>query len=460
MMSAVDEVDGASFSDIRLARRLKSIVGALEASPKLSFPDASRSDSELEATYRFLSNDNVSPAQILAPHIAATRSRARGRSVYVVHDTTQFRFEDREGMGRLSGEGVEGFSSHASLAVEPGEERMPLGVVAMHNWTRDIRPVRPARKVKTTARPENRESSRWIRQAIASEVALGDETSVIHLMDSEADSFALLSQLISGRSRFVIRLHVDRKVIDKNGVNLSEKLGKLSAHFFREVALAPRQSRPQNAGRRNPPRASRIADLSVSASQVTIAAPDDIASDLPKSISLNIVRVFEPSAPEGCTPVEWRLATTEPIKTHADLERVVDAYRSRWVIEDFFKALKTGCAFEKRQLETYDALLNALAVFAPIAYELLRLRAAAAIPHAQSANGFFRPSLWTILRYHKSLKVPEDASIQDCYSAIARIGGHIKNNGQPGWIVLARGYEKILAIEEGYLFSREICDQS
>ena len=33
---------------------------------------------------------------------------------------------------------------------------------------------------------------------------------------------------------------------------------------------------------------------------------------------------------------------------------------------------------------------------------------------------------------------------------IAGLGGHIKNNGDPGWIVLGRGLDKLLAFEEGY----------
>jgi hypothetical protein len=36
----------------------------------------------------------------------------------------------------------------------------------------------------------------------------------------------------------------------------------------------------------------------------------------------------------------------------------------------------------------------------------------------------------------------------------------LKNNGEPGWLVLARGYEKLLAIEEGITIFSEICDQS
>jgi IS4 transposase len=50
---------------------------------------------------------------------------------------------------------------------------------------------------------------------------------------------------------------------------------------------------------------------------------------------------------------------------------IVDAYRARWVIEELFKALKTGCQVEKRQLASYEALRIALALFLPIAVRLL-----------------------------------------------------------------------------------------
>ena len=58
----------------------------------------------------------------------------------------------------------------------------------------------------------------------------------------------------------------------------------------------------------------------------------------------------------------------------AELDRPLDYYRSRWSIEEFFKALKTGCSYEKRQLESRHALLNALGILAPIAWQLLVLR--------------------------------------------------------------------------------------
>jgi DDE family transposase len=76
-----------------------------------------------------------------------------------------------------------------------------------------------------------------------------------------------------------------------------------------------------------------------------------------QELTLNVVRVWEPKPPRGAPAVCWMLYTSEPIDTAEQLLTIVDQYRSRWVIEEFFKALKTGCAFEKRQLESYRAPL-------------------------------------------------------------------------------------------------------
>jgi hypothetical protein len=38
---------------------------------------------------------------------------------------------------------------------------------------------------------------------------------------------------------------------------------------------------------------------------------------------------------------------------------------------------------------------------------------------------------------------------------VAGLGGHIKNNGDPGWIVLGRGFEKLLIVELGYIAATE-----
>jgi hypothetical protein len=43
--------------------------------------------------------------------------------------------------------------------------------------------------------------------------------------------------------------------------------------------------------------------------------------------------------------------------------------------------------------------------------------------------------------------------------AVAALGGHLKNNGEPGWIVLGRGMEDLLLLEHGAAIALG-CDQS
>jgi hypothetical protein len=149
--------------------------------------------------------------------------------------------------------------------------------------------------------------------------------------------------------------------------------------------------------------------------------------------------------------VEWTLATTEPIATVADIERIVDVYSARWVIEEYFKAIKTGCAYEKRQLESMHTLLNGLAVFVPIAWRLLLLRTLARDASDEPATNVLTDTQLAVLRATVKPPPPNNATVREAMLAVARLGGHIKNNGEPGWAVLGRGFQKLLAREEGWI---------
>ena len=47
----------------------------------------------------------------------------------------------------------------------------------------------------------------------------------------------------------------------------------------------------------------------------------------------------------------------------------------------------------------------------------------------------------------------ERPTVRQAMLAVAAEGGHIKNNGDPGWQVLGRGFEKLLDMELGYLIA-------
>ena len=141
----------------------------------------------------------------------------------------------------------------------------------------------------------------------------------------------------------------------------------------------------------------------------------------------------------------------EPIQTIADIEFVVDTYRARWVIEEYFKSLKTGCAFEKRQLVGKRSILNALAVFVPIAWRLLLLRTEARHAKRRPVERVVSALELKILRGRPKSKLPEDPTPRDVFYEIARLGGHLKNNGEPGWLTLGRGFEKLALMNAGAL---------
>jgi hypothetical protein len=457
------EFEGVSLGDERRDRRLIHIAGQMGAKPDASFPAATGSDASLEATYRFLNNEHVSPEAILAPHVCQTVRRAmQADGVVVAHDTTEFNFGtfERGDLGRVGQGKSFGFYGHVSLAID-GKAHEPLGVVGLRTHERGGGKGRRGHTALQTA--TDNEGRRWLEAALDSEGVLGADLRPIHAMDREGDSYALMAELIKRGLRFVIRMAGDkRQTVDQGSVG--DALEGLKVQAKRDVPLTTRRRSPMPSYRKHyPERAARTAQLRFTATRVALKRPASASHSSTKTLSLHVVHVVEPAPPEGETPVEWRLWTTEPIDTAEQVLAIVDAYRCRWVIEEYFKALKTGCAFEKRQLESKAALLNALAVLAPIAWRLLLLRTLARDDSELSATRVLTPTLLKCLRFalqkRKRPPLPTEPTVRDAMLGVAGLGGHIKNNGDPGWIVLGRGFDELLTIEFGYLLATE-SDQS
>lgn len=127
-----------------------------------------------------------------------------------------------------------------------------------------------------------------------------------------------------------------------------------------------------------PNRAARTARLTFASLTVALRRPRrPTRPGLPAEIQVNVVHVLEVGTPIGERPIEWLLLTTEPIASREQVAAVIEGYRTRWTIEEYFKALKTGCAFEQRQLESFRTLSNLLAYSLVVAYAILLLRAMA-----------------------------------------------------------------------------------
>jgi Transposase DDE domain len=203
-----------------------------------------------------------------------------------------------------------------------------------------------------------------------------------------------------------------------------------------------------------PSRPSRTATLSITATSVVLRRPNTLSTDFPASLQVNVVHVEELHPPVGEKPVVWTLLTSEPIDSLAQIERVIDIYRYRWLIEELFKALKTGCSFEDRMFETRHPLLNLLATSLPIAVELLWMRARVTDEPDAPADEIVTATQLEVLRTMGHRPLSSKPTALEALLAIAGLGGHLKRNGFPGWHVIGRGYQRLLDYEAGWTAAR------
>jgi len=444
-----DELGDVELGDERLNRRLGFLADLVAQRPAAGFPTV-LDDAELEAAYRFFGNDRVTPEAILAPHLRQSARRAcEQQDVLVVHDTTEFQFggqKKREGLGRLLRPG-QGFFGHFSLAVTADGTRKPLGLLSVETVFRFGKATPRRQRRKSDSRGE---SMRWRNGIEAAEALLAGGTRAIHVMDREADSYAILSALDVGKRSFVIRSFQDRVLAGEERARLRATAIAARATLRREVPLSPRPHIKGPKGQRHPARRYRLAKLSFAAVSVELPRTKDAADAPSPTIPVNVVHVFEKRPPAGEPAVEWFLLTDLPVNTPDAIAFVVDCYRGRWTIEEFFKALKTGCQYERRQLESAKSLLNALAIFAPVAWRLLLLRHLARSVESAPATSALTPTQLDVLRAVSKKPLPRNPSARDALLAVAKLGGHLKNNGDPGWLVLGRGLHDLLLLEMGW----------
>lgn len=446
VFSAVSEFSGIDLGDARRGARVLRVVRALEDDPSRGFPTAVGTVAEREAVYRLLNNGAVSLSLLLEPHARETAQRAGAAEgpVVVPIDKTDFVFTgeaDRDGLARL-GKDRHGFSAFVGLAVTL--DRRPLGVV-------DIRPTEADGRSKAETWQEVVEASAQHLHGL----------DPIFVMDREADAFALLAGLLATERSFVIRGKYDRPIGgDGDGANecLREVTARQPVTLTRTVTLSRRTAtrKPPTARKKHPPRDERVATLEIRACRIALPRPTKLRDPgLPDGTFINVVHVTEVDPPPDHDPVDWLLFTNQPVDDEVSVGTVVDIYRCRWVIEEYFKALKTGCSYEKRQLESKHALLNALGLLAPLAWRLLALRSIARSDDQAPASTVLSDDEIVVLRkISLDIKLGPRPAASTALMALARLGGHFPQNGKPGWMVIWRGFQKLIDRVEGYLLAK------
>lgn len=439
-----EELTGISLGDERLSRRSVKVIEALAANPEASVNGAIAGWGDTAAAYRFFSNENVSPAQILEPHFQATVRRIQEQPVVlVVQDTTELDYTDHPAHDALclNDEGRFGLYQHLELAVTP--EQLPLGVVSAE-WF-DRAPESLGKQDHKDFPIEEKESFRWLagyRRACAIAAAC-PATQVVSMADSEADIyeiFAAARDQPGPRAEYVIRGYENRSTPERNPA-----AGRRAYHkVFDELERSPLRTTRTIELCQTPKRHARTARLEVRAMTVTVKPPNE--RPRLKTITHNVILVREIDGPGDGTDVCWLLLTTLPIETVDEILRVVDFYAARWIVETYFRTLKSGCRVEKIQLETKARLQNCLAMYVIIAWRILHLthlnRTAPNLPcTAVFADHEWKP-VWRVVQQMPLPKAPP--KLNDFMKLITHLGGYNNrptehpSGPQPIWTGLRR----------------------
>jgi hypothetical protein len=178
-------------------------------------------------------------------------------------------------------------------------------------------------------------------------------------------------------------------------------------------------------------------------------------------LPLYVVYVREEEPPKGEKRLEWMLLTNEPVLTYDDAWRVVQWYERRWVVEEYHKALKTGCQIEDLQFNYVDRLQPAIALLSALALTLLNLRDVSRSKELQArpATDPFAREYVQVLSLRRYRERRDDLTVQDFFLALARLGGHQnrKRDKRPGWLILWRGWTKLQLMLDGYELAKEKC---
>ncbi len=447
--------------DKRLNRRLVKIATDFMLQPNASIPQASGSVAQAQATYNFFKNDFIELEQLLEPHLQRTGERsAENDTVLMVNDTSYLDFTsqpEKKGMGALAKKTSLGMLVHPTLAVT--SEGMPLGVADLQVWARPKDDF--GKSEKRYERPiADKESQKWLNSYIAAAKfqTQNPTTRFVSVGDREADVFELFELTQSGdipttddgkRPELLIRAAQDRRVAIKNNDDTTisrvwKTMEKQDVAGTYTIEI-PRKTK----------QAARTAELEIRYAEVTIMPPLNRSSKNRQPIKLWAVWANEKNPPEGVEPVAWMLLTTIPVNNMMDAIEKINWYKLRWLIEILFKILKSGCNFEKRQLNTAEQLKKCLVIDIVVAWRILFMVKIGREHPDLPCTALFDDDEWQALYCYvnKISDIPEHIpSLQEIVRLVAKLGGFLgrKNDGEPGVTVLWRGLHRLNDITQAF----------
>ena len=447
---AVTEFADADLGDLRRTQRLVQLAHALAQRPGAALPEACGSGAMLKAAYRFFTNDDIAPDDIVHSHIEATYHRLTAVPVVLaVQDTTEANWTNlhaTEGLGPLGHPACRGLLVHTTLALTP--ERVPLGLLAQQVWARD--PDDIGKRARRKQLPiSQKESQKWLHSldAVLTARDCCPTTRFVSVGDREADIYDVLAAERPAGVDLLIRASWDRCVRAPQ------------RHIWAAVEAQPVVAELVVQVPRRGPQPARQATLVLRYCPLTLTPPRRRKAEGLPAVTLWVVQACEVQAPAEVQPLEWVLLTTVAVDTVDDAIERVQWYSCRWGIEVWHRILKSGCHLEARQFQTAERLRRVLALYSVLAWRILyATMLARAVPEAP-CSVLLEPDEWLALycAIHRVSTPPvEPPTLGQAVTWIAQLGGFVgrRRSDRPGAEVMWRGFQHLSDLTAMYCIMR------
>lgn len=438
---AINEFGGAALGDKRRTDRVVAAATVLGEHPQESLPEACEDPAMLKGVYRLFGNEAVTPEALLASHVQATLERVGGALlVLAVQDTTDLDYSAHRatsGLGAIGNGYGRGLEVHSTLAVLP--DGVPQGLLAQDSWTRD--PAQTGKKHQRKQRAvDQKESAKWLR-GLAALNALAPECPRTHFLsvaDREADVFELFCAQRAPNVGLLVRAAQDRQV------GQAGETGPLRATLLEQPVGATRTLEVPRRGTQP----ARAATVWVRWGTLTFRPPANRPAGSLPAVTLWAVWAHEEAPPDGVPPLDWLLLTTLAVPDQAAADRCLAYYARRFVIETWHRTLKTGCALERRQLASREALCRCLALYSVVAWRVLFAALLARATPDVPCTVLLEAEEWQALvcHHHQTTQVPASPpTLREAVRWLAQLGGFLARagDGEPGATALWRGFRRL-----------------
>ena len=467
---------GAVLGHKRKTDRLVAMAVQMTLHGSWTTPLQCRSAAEAKAAYRLLNSDMVTHAAVTAAH----RNRVIGEAgvstnpVLFIHDDTVLDFSHRhvlDGVGPVGNGKGRGLMAHTCL-VSDAETNGVIGMAHQEVWVRPEDPITHPANWHAMSVLDQRKWTKKERRRLARErkTASGGRTEAqvweetvsaigrcpdgqiwVSVGDRGADVYSHFERCLGLNWHCLIRLKHDRAI--EGGDHVLASVRKLTP-MARHTVIIDGSLDPDTAdgnGRAKP----KTFVLHVVWQAVTVKRPRGSGGDAAPGVPCYVVRAWNEPA-DGEDKVEWILLSTLPVLCREDAVARLNWYKRRWVIEDFHKALKTGCKLQRSQIRTVDALLPLIGMCSVVAMRLIQMRDDARVNPEQ-----------TVAESEETIQVLAAATGKPVAAlrtklgflrGVAALGGFLgrKCDLQPGWLTISRGWYEFQALLRGIEIGRDL----